>query len=107
MQEGLRRQELSEKVEMLRGLGHLMKALLRIDLIHKISSKFNKRGSNQFPTEFPRASGDRVPNLNLRREKVLINQTRSQLVDSMVKSTIVSALRGRIIALVVSRMVTK
>ena len=45
--------------------------------------------------------------INLRTEKVLIHQRRSQLVESVVKSTKVSALRGQIIALVVARLVTK
>ena len=45
--------------------------------------------------------------LNFRREKVLIQQRRRKLVESVVKSTMVSALRGRIIALVVERVVTK
>ena len=45
--------------------------------------------------------------LNLRMEKVLIHQRRSQVVEGEVKSTLMSAFRGRIIALVVDRVVTK
>ena len=45
--------------------------------------------------------------LNLRREKVLIHQRRRQLVEGVVKSTMVSALRGWIISFVVPRVVTK
>ena len=45
--------------------------------------------------------------LNSRREKVLIHQIRSQLVESVVKITMVIALMGWIMALVVERVVTK
>ena len=45
--------------------------------------------------------------LNSRREKVVTYQMGSQLVESVVKNTMVIALRGRIIALVVARMVRR
>ena len=45
--------------------------------------------------------------LNSRREKVVTYQMGSQLVESVVKNTMVIALRGRIIALVVERVVTR
>ncbi len=45
--------------------------------------------------------------LNLRREKVQIHQMRSQLVESVVRNTMMIALRGPIIALVVARVVTR
>ena len=45
--------------------------------------------------------------INSRREKVVTYQMGSQLVESVVKNTMVIALRGRIIALVVERVVTR
>ena len=45
--------------------------------------------------------------LDLRREKVLIHQRRSQLMESVVKRTMLSALRGWIIVVVVARVFTK
>ena len=45
--------------------------------------------------------------LNSIREKVLIYQMRSQLVETVVKSTTVIVLRGQIIALVVERVITR
>ena len=45
--------------------------------------------------------------LKSRRKKLLIHQIRSQLVDSVVKSTMVISLRKRIIALVVATVVTR
>ena len=38
-----------------------------------------KQGSNQVPTDFPRASGDRLSNPKLRREKVQIHQGEANL----------------------------
>ena len=76
---------------------------------HEIQDKhkFKKWGSNQVPSKIPRSSGDRVSNPNSIREKVIIHQRRNKLVESMVKSTMVSALGGQLIALVVLRVVTK
>ena len=45
--------------------------------------------------------------LNSRGEKVLVDQLRSQLVESVVKRTMVITLREQIIALVVERVVTR
>ena len=93
MQEGLKKQELKEKVEMLRGLGHLMEAPKGIGLRYKIS--LNLRSGVQIKS-LPNSQELVVIGcltLNLRRENVLIHQRRSQLVKSLVKSTMVSALR--------------
>ena len=103
----VRSQELKEKVEMLRGLGLLMEAPQLIGFRYKISP--NLRSGVQIKS-LP-ISQDlvviRCLTLNVRRERVLINQRRIQLVESVVKNTMVSALRGRIISLVVERVVTK
>ena len=107
MQEGLSRQELRGKVETLRGLGHLREASERIGLRYKIF--LNLRSGVQIKS---------LPNyqelvvigcltLNLRRENVLIHQRISQLVECVVKKSMAIALKGRIIALVVARAVTK
>ena len=45
--------------------------------------------------------------LSSRREKILSHQPGSQLVESVARSTIVIALRGRIISLVVERVGTR
>ena len=92
---------------MLRGLGHLMETPQRIGLRYKIS--LNLRSGVQIKS-LPNSQElvvIRCLTLNLRREKVLINQRISHLVENVVKNTMVSALSGRIISLVVERVVTK
>ena len=107
MKEGLRRKEIREKVELVRGLGHSIESSQRIGLIYKIN--INVRSRVQIKS---------VPNsqylvvigfltLNSKRKKVLIHQIRSQLVESVEKNIMVIALRGRIISLVVERVVTR
>ena len=92
---------------MLRSLGDLIEALQTIGMTYKIS--LNLRTKDQIKSL--RISQDLVVigclTINLRREKVLIHQRRSQLVQTVLKSTMVSALRGWIIVLVVERRVKK
>ena len=107
MKEGLRRKEIREKVELLRGLGHLMESSQRIGLIYKININVRRRVQiKSVPnSQYLVVIGSLT--LNLRREKVLINQKGSQLMESVVKSHMVSDLRGWIISLVVESVVTK
>ena len=90
-----------------RGNDRLMEVIQRIGLRYKIS--LNLRSGVQIKSL--QNSQELVVigclTLNSRREKVLIHQMRSQLVESVARSTMVIALRGRIIALVVERVVTK
>ena len=86
-------QKLREKVEMLKGLGNLMEAPQRIGLRYKIS--LNLRSEVQIES-LPNSQELVVIGcltLNLRKKHVRIHQRRSQLVESVVKSTMVSALR--------------
>ena len=107
MKEGLRRQGIREKLEMLKEKGNFMEVLQRIGLEYK--TRLNSRSGFLIKT---------LPNsqelvligcltLNSRRKKVLIHQMRSQLVESVVKITMAIALRGQIIALDVERVVTR
>ena len=92
---------------MLIGLGNLIEDPQRIDLRYKISLNLRSRVQIKSLPNSQELVVIGCLNQNLRREKVLIKQWRSQLVESVVKSTMVSALRGRIIALVVAGVVTK
>ena len=69
--------------------------------------KFKKRFSNQVPSEFQELVVIGCLTLNSRREKVLIHKMRSQLVENVVKSTMLISLRGRIFSLVIERVVTR
>ena len=107
MQDMLRRPGLSEKVEMLRGEGHLIEVLQRIGLKYKTS--LNLR--SEFLIKSLHNSQEIVvigcPTLNSRRENVLINQMRKKLVESVVKSTMLIALRGLILSLVLEIVLTR
>ena len=87
-------QELREKVEMLRGLGHLIEAPQRIGLKYKISLNLRSGAQIQSISNSKELVVIGCLTLNLEREKVLIRQRRSQLIESVVKSTMMSALRG-------------
>ena len=87
---------------MLRGLDNLMEAPQRIYLRYKISLNLRSGVKNQLPTKFPRARPNRVSNPKFKKGKVLIFQERSQLVESVVKSSMVRDVRGRIISLVLA-----
>ena len=85
--------------------GHLMEAPKRIGLRYKIS--LNLRSGVQIKS-LPNSQELVVIGcltLNIIREKGMINQRRSRLVESVVKSTMVSVFRGRITTLVVARVV--
>ena len=60
-----------------------------------------------FLPNFPRLVMIGCLNLSLKREKVLAHQARSQLVESVARSTMVSALLGWTIALGVARIATR
>ena len=91
MQEGLRMQEIKQKVEVLRGLDHLMEAPQIIGLRYKISLNLRSRVQIQSPQNSQELVVRRCLTLNLRKEKVLIHQWRSQLVECAVKSSMGSA----------------
>ena len=107
MQEGLRREEVREKVEILRGLCHLMEAPQRISLRYRISLNLRSKVKIKSLHNSKQLLGIGCLTLHFRREKLLIHQKRSQIVESVVKIKMVSALRGLIVALVVERVVTK
>ena len=106
MQEWLKRKGPSKGVEILEQ-GHIMDVLRRICLKYKTSLDL-RRG---FLIKYPPCSQKLVVigclNINSRRERVLIHQPRSQLVECVARSTMVIASWGRIIALVVARVVTR
>ena len=87
---------------MLIGLGNLIEDPQRIDLRYKISLNLRSRVQIKSLPNSQELVVIGCLTLNLRREKVLIHQWRSQLVESVVKTTMVSSLIGRIIALVVA-----
>ena len=77
----------------------------RIDIQDK--PKFKKLGSNQVPTKFQRASGDRVSNPKFKKRKCSNTPKEKTTYVKCGKNTMVSSIRGRIIALVFPRAVTK
>ena len=93
MQEGFKRQDLSERVEMLSEQGNLMKVLQTIGLKYKASLDLR----SGFLIKSLQNSQNLVVigfiTLNLRREKVQIHKIESQLVENAVKSTMVISLR--------------
>ena len=107
MQEGLSKQGLNRRVDMQRGQDHLIEVLQRIGLKYKTSLDL----INVFQIKSLPSSQKLVVieclTLYSRGEKVLNHQSRSQFVESVVKSTMVVTLKGYIIALVVARVVTK
>ena len=107
MQEGLMRQQISEKVKILLGLRHLMEVHQRIGLTYKTS--LNLRSGFQIKSIQNSQELVLIGCITLYsiREKVIIHQMRTQRVESIVIITMVICLRGRIIALVVARVVTK
>ena len=68
MQEGLKRQELTKKVMILRGQGYLTEVLQRIGLRYKTSLGLQS-GSSLVPSMFLKASGDRVSNPKFKKGK--------------------------------------
>ena len=106
-QEGSKGQVLREKLEMLREQGHLIEVPQRIGLRYKTSLDLRSRFQIKSLHNLQELVVIGCITLNSRREKVLIHQIRSQLVESVVKITMVIALMGWIIALVVERVVTK
>ena len=92
---------------MLRGIGHLMEAPQIKGLRYKIGLNLRSRVQIKSLQNFQELVVIGCLTLNLRMEKVLIHQRRSQVVEGEVKRTLMSAFRGRIIALVVDRVVTK
>ena len=85
MKEGLRRKEIREKVELVRGLGHSIESSQRIGLIYKININVRRRVQIKSVPNSQYLVVIGCLTLNLRREKVLIHQKRSQLVVSVVK----------------------
>ena len=103
----LKMQGLGGRLEMLRGQDLLMEFIQRICLNYKTSLGFRR----PFQVKLHQSSKTLVvigcTTLCSRREEVLIHQPRSQLVKSVARRTMVIALKGQSIALVVVKSGTK
>ena len=104
MQEGLKRQGRSERVDMLSEQGHMMEFLQRINLKYMTSADLRIGFLIKSLKNSQKLLVIGCLTLNSKRVKVLIHQMGSQLVESVVKSTMLIALRGWIISLVVKRV---
>ena len=91
MKEGLRRQDLRKKVERSMSFdGSSSKN--RIDIQDK--PKFKKLGSNQVPTKFQRASGDRVSNPKFKKGKSSNSPKEKPTYGKCCKKNYVECLKG-------------
>ena len=91
---------------MLKEKNHLMEVLQIIGLKYK--TLYLRNGFLiKFHTISRRLVITRIINGELRRENLVIHQRRKQLVESVIKTTMVVGLRGQIIALVVERLVRR
>ena len=72
----------------------------------KDKPKFKKLVSSQVRYKFPKSSGDSVSNPKLKKGKGTNSPSRSQLMECVARSTMVIALRRRIIVLVLARVGT-
>ena len=95
MQEGLRRQGLREIIDMLRGKDHMIEVIQRKGLKYKTSLDLRRGFLVKSLSGFWNQEVIGFPTLNSRKEKVLIHQPRIQFVESVVKITMVIALRER------------
>ena len=107
MQEGLKTQGRSGKVEMLRDQGHLMEVLQRICLRYMISLDLRSTVLIKLLSNSQEQVVIGYLALNSRRKKIRSYQMRIQLVESVIKNIMVIAFRGHIIGLVVARVVTR
>ena len=69
--------------------------------------KFKKRVSNNVPSKFPRASGDRVSKPKFNKGKTTNSPNEKQTYGMCGKEHLLIALRRRIITLVRARVVTR
>ena len=98
---------LGGRVEILRRQDLLMVVLQRIGLRYKTSVDLTSGFLIKFIPISLRLVCIGCLTLRLKRERVLFHQSRSELVEIVARSTMVIALRGWIIALVVAIVVTR
>ena len=89
-----KRQGLRGRVEMLRSQYRLREVLQRIGLRYKTSLDLRGGILDRFLPSSLRVVVIGCQTLSLRREKVLVHQPRSQLVECLGRNTIVIALKG-------------
>ena len=100
-------QGLRGRVEMLRGQDLFMEVLQTIGLIYKTRLDYRRGFLIMFLTSSLRLVVIGCPTIILVREKVLLHQSRSQLVESVARSTMVIFLRERTIVLVMVKVGTR
>ena len=85
----------------------MMVVLQRIGLKYKTSLGLRSGFLIKFLLSFQRLCRIGFLTLSLKKEKVLVHQPSSQLVESVARSTMVIVLREQIIVLVVVKVVTR
>ena len=92
---------------MLKGQYILLVVLQRIGLKYKTSIDSGSGFIVKFLLSYLRLVVIGCLTLRLRMEKALVQLLKSQLVENVVKSTMLISLRGRIFSLVIERVVTR